>query len=118
MHFGDGQWASADSPIPAPFVPSPAPVTQDELSQLEVALRRRREADRLRKSILDRLRAGAGVENGRLTARIEQRRVRQVPRAALAQMWGNEYVEHLRQHLPETVQRHLKISDQSNQAEM
>lgn len=114
----DRQWPSPNHSIPAPPVPSPAPVTQDELRQLQIALRQRREADRLRKSILERLRAGADIESGSLTAEIEEKWARRFTRAALEVLWGTEYVEYLRQHLPETIQRHLKVLDQSSETEI
>lgn len=105
-------------PVEAPTLPLPSVVTQDELRQLQALQQQRRESDRLRKSILKRLRAGAGIESGPLTAEIEEKCIRQITRTALEDLWGNEYVENLRHHLPETVQHHLKITNQSNHAEL
>ena len=104
---------SPDRSIPAPPIPSPSDVTQHELRQLQVVLRQRREAERLRKSILERLRAGANVECGPLKVEIEEKQVRQITRTVLEGIWGQEYVQNLRQYLPCTVQRHLKVTDQS-----
>lgn len=117
---------ASDSPWPTPNLCSPQPpalaspqvITQNELRRLQTLLCQRRDADRLRKSILERLRTGANIESGSLTVQIEEKWIRQITRTALEGIWGTEYVESLRQHVPETVQRHLRVVDQSNQAEM
>ncbi|MCA9037138.1 MAG: hypothetical protein KDA91_18505 [Planctomycetaceae bacterium] len=108
------QWPSPFTPTPAPPVlPPPQIVTQDELQRLQVLLHQRREAERLRKSILERLADGAATEDGRLTARIRQSSCRRISRSALVRLWGEEYVESLRRQIPETPQAHLVIEDQS-----
>ena len=108
------QWPSPFTPPPAPPVlPPPQIVTQDELQRLQALLHQRREAERLRKSILERLTAGAAIESGHLTARIRQSSCRRITRSALEQFWGTEYVENLRQQIPESSQVHLVIENQS-----
>lgn len=110
-------FSSPTAPHP-PTLPPPQAVTQDELRRLQTGLRQRRETERLRKSILERLGAGAGIECGPLTAEVEEKRMRQITRTVLERLWGSEYVENLRQHLPYTVQRHLKVTNQSSLTEL
>ncbi len=103
---------SQDRSLPAPPMPAPADVTQDELRRLQAGLRQRRETEQLRKSILERMSAGAHIEAGPLTVEIEEKQVRQITRSVLERFWGQHYVENLRQHLPCTVRRHLRATDQ------
>ncbi len=93
-------------------------ISQAEIERLRELQARNREYRQLRSSIVERLAAGAATEEGRLAVRIEEKRLRQISRSALIGIWGDEYVENLRQNLPETVQRHLKVMDQSNLADM
>lgn len=81
------QWPSPFTPTPAPPVlPPPQIVTQDELQRLEALLHQRREAERLRKSIFERLADGAATEDGRLTACIRQSSCRRISRSALVRL--------------------------------
>ena len=118
MNEGPHPQVSRQPPTHPPRLPRPAVVSQDELRQLQEWQRRRRQAERLRNSILDRLNAGADIESGTLTIEIEEKPVRQISRTALEGLWGAEYVERLRHHIPETVQRHVRVIDQSTQMDM
>lgn len=93
-------------------------ISQAEIERLRELQTRNREYRQLRSSIVERLAVGAATEEGRLAVRVEEKRYRQISRSALEQIWGGEYVENLRHHLPETVQWHLKVVDLSNRMEM
>lgn len=98
------------SPPPLPAAPT---VTQAELEQLKQLKVKARECDQLRRAILARLLSGASVEPGRFSVSLEERSSQRITSAALAQLWGEAYVGHLRQCLAPTTSHYITISEQA-----
>ena len=104
--------------VSRPNLPAPSQISQSELERLAQLQMNRREFNRLRQSVLQRLTAGASIEHGRYHVSVEQKHSRRFGRHALEQLWGVEYVQQLQASLPESVSQHLRVTDQLPIAEL
>jgi hypothetical protein len=95
-----------------PPLPAPPTVTQAELELLKQLKVKAREFDQLRKALVAKLQSGASVEPGRFSVSLEERSSQRITSAAVAQLWGEAYVDHLRQCVAPTTSHHVTISEQ------
>ena len=101
-----------------PDVPPSLTIGQCEVARLLELQGPAREYDRLRRSIVERLKAGADTEQGRYTVRVDLRYSRRFSRQVLEQFWGKEYVQQLQASLPQSASHHLHVTDQTQLTEI
>ena len=94
-----------------PELPAPEAVTQSDLEHLRELQVQASEYNKLRKSVLARVTAGAIVASGRLQVRVEQSRSRRFSRKAVEKVLGAIYVQELCLHLEEAVSYRLVINE-------
>ena len=87
----------------------PNPITQEELQELVDLVEPSRRQAELRQSIINRLDAGAQIEPGKLAADLDLGQRQHPSWDALAEFFTATFLDQLREMIPNTPVRHLRI---------
>jgi hypothetical protein len=93
--------------------PHAAAITQEELAEYRELQSLVRKAKEMRKSLLERLEAGAGVQPGTLWPDVETRPLQVLTWARLTEVFGEKRTAFIREHLEPTACRYLTIVERS-----